>query len=437
MNCANCNAELVPGGKFCRKCGAPASVGTNEPTLNADEIPTRELGAVAAAAPVSSSAVLENLPQTERITTDLLNKPVVSVNVTSASLSLPKKSHWIRNSIVALGAFIVLLSGFLIYRHTTAGERLSSTQLAVDEVTSFLADYKSKEPHAMARHILAQRQISDDAITEVSKLLSSGALELQDFKVVKADPVGTDISVQVTGTVKVSGNSKQFTDSVMVHGDNGRWRIMPPTLDQVSEQGSPSYLVGSFLETILLSKLETVAPQTPSTHTKQQTGNAQNPPAAKSTTPTPASKDTKATDPAKPADIPPPPPPDPRRGAPGQDPGRNGAREFAPQDQTKIRPGSQEFQAMLPTFPLQIAVVPKPIYTEEAKRKHIEGNIVVEATFKADGTVANPRILRGLGYGLDEQALEVVKHVRFSPARIEGHPVDVTRPFVVTFRLPS
>ena len=124
----------------------------------------------------------------------------------------------------------------------------------------------------MARHILSSRPVAEDAIGQVSKLLANGGLELVDYKVGKSDPVGpNDVAVQMSGTIKLHGNNQPFNDSVIVHGDNGRWRILPPTLDQISDEGTPSYMVGSFLETILLAKLETPAASQPQPKAKPQT----------------------------------------------------------------------------------------------------------------------------------------------------------------------
>jgi len=61
-----------------------------------------------------------------------------------------------------------------------------------------------------------------------------------------------------------------------------------------------------------------------------------------------------------------------------------------------------------PTVKLQILNNPKPEYTEEARKNKITGIVVVEATLKADGRIIGPHVIRGLGYGLDEKAIEAV-----------------------------
>ena len=77
----------------------------------------------------------------------------------------------------------------------------------------------------------------------------------------------------------------------------------------------------------------------------------------------------------------------------------------------------------------------KPDYTEEARRRNIEGEVVLEIVVRSDGSVGNIRILRGLGAGLDQRAADAVRQWRFSPARRQGTPVDVMVEVAVEFRI--
>ena len=74
-------------------------------------------------------------------------------------------------------------------------------------------------------------------------------------------------------------------------------------------------------------------------------------------------------------------------------------------------------------------------YTEEAKELGIEGSVLIELEVRADGTVANPRVVRGLGHGLDQNAVRAARSLRFRPAYrcAEAVPVWITVPFA--FRL--
>ncbi len=52
-----------------------------------------------------------------------------------------------------------------------------------------------------------------------------------------------------------------------------------------------------------------------------------------------------------------------------------------------------------------------------------------------DGNAHNIRVLRGLGKGLDEKAVEAVEQWRFSPGKKDGRPVKVAARIDVSFRL--
>ena len=77
----------------------------------------------------------------------------------------------------------------------------------------------------------------------------------------------------------------------------------------------------------------------------------------------------------------------------------------------------------------------RPDYTEEARRHGIEGDVLLEVVVLSDGTVSNVRILRRLGYGLDEQAVRAIQQWRFAAAERLGVPVDVLVEVAVEFRL--
>ena len=77
----------------------------------------------------------------------------------------------------------------------------------------------------------------------------------------------------------------------------------------------------------------------------------------------------------------------------------------------------------------------KADYTEEARRRNLVGEVVLEIVVRRDGSVGEIKVLRGLGAGLDERALQAVRQWRFSPAHRHGAPVDVLVEVAVAFRL--
>jgi len=77
----------------------------------------------------------------------------------------------------------------------------------------------------------------------------------------------------------------------------------------------------------------------------------------------------------------------------------------------------------------------KPDYTEEGRRRHLEGDVVLEIVVRRDGSVGAVKLLQGLGAGLDERAIDAVRQWRFSPAKRYGTPVDVIVEVAMEFKL--
>jgi TonB family protein len=84
---------------------------------------------------------------------------------------------------------------------------------------------------------------------------------------------------------------------------------------------------------------------------------------------------------------------------------------------------------------VEVVYKPRPEYTDEARRLQIEGEVVLEVEFTADGLVRVLRVARGLGYGLDEMASRAVQQIRFTPALRNGVPVTSRASVNIVFRL--
>ncbi|MBS1840265.1 MAG: energy transducer TonB [Acidobacteria bacterium] len=76
-----------------------------------------------------------------------------------------------------------------------------------------------------------------------------------------------------------------------------------------------------------------------------------------------------------------------------------------------------------------------PEVTNEARLAHASGSLVVEALITTDGRVTEPRIVRGLPFGLNDSALAVLKKWRCGPVLKEGVPVTGLVPIEMTFYL--
>lgn len=88
-------------------------------------------------------------------------------------------------------------------------------------------------------------------------------------------------------------------------------------------------------------------------------------------------------------------------------------------------------------LPVEILDKPRPAYTDEARRRSIEGEVLLEVLFEASGEVRVLRVVRGLGHGLDETAAAAARQIHFKPARREGSPVDSSAVIHIIFQLAS
>ena len=84
---------------------------------------------------------------------------------------------------------------------------------------------------------------------------------------------------------------------------------------------------------------------------------------------------------------------------------------------------------------VEIISKPNPIYTAEARRRHVEGDVLLEVDFSASGQIRVRRVVRGLGYGLDDAAVQAAERIRFKPAQRDGRSLDTTAMLHITFQL--
>lgn len=82
-----------------------------------------------------------------------------------------------------------------------------------------------------------------------------------------------------------------------------------------------------------------------------------------------------------------------------------------------------------PTF------TPDPKYPSEARKKHIEGKVLMEATIGTDGAAHDVQIVKSLGHGLDEESINALKKWKFRPAMREGKPVAVKIKVEMAFKM--
>jgi len=74
----------------------------------------------------------------------------------------------------------------------------------------------------------------------------------------------------------------------------------------------------------------------------------------------------------------------------------------------------------------------EPEFTQEALDAGVTGRVFVSLVVRADGSAEELKVVRGLGYGLDEKAIACIKQWEFKPGTKDGTPIDVH----VTVELP-
>jgi TonB family protein len=90
-----------------------------------------------------------------------------------------------------------------------------------------------------------------------------------------------------------------------------------------------------------------------------------------------------------------------------------------------------------PTPPIVLSQ-PLPPYTDEARRARVEGMVAIQCIVRKEGTVDSFKIIKGLGYGLDESAINTIATKwRFKPAILNGVAVDMQANIVVSFKIPK
>jgi len=85
--------------------------------------------------------------------------------------------------------------------------------------------------------------------------------------------------------------------------------------------------------------------------------------------------------------------------------------------------------------PPQAIYMPGPEYSEKARKKKINGTVVLSLTVGVDGKPRDIKVERRLGYGLDEKAIDAVSRWRFEPALRDGEPFEKQIDVEVSFRL--
>jgi TonB family protein len=88
-----------------------------------------------------------------------------------------------------------------------------------------------------------------------------------------------------------------------------------------------------------------------------------------------------------------------------------------------------EFQAV------EILSKPAPVYTQQAIHLRVQGDVVLSVVFQANGVIQVNSVVKSLGYGLDQAAVQAASKIRYKPALRGGQPTDFPATLRIQFRL--
>jgi TonB family protein len=98
-------------------------------------------------------------------------------------------------------------------------------------------------------------------------------------------------------------------------------------------------------------------------------------------------------------------------------------------------PHAKEVAAVAAVQPVVILEKPNPVYSDEARRLGLEGEVLIQVVFPASGGVRVIHVTKGLGHGLDEAAIRAAQQIRFKPALQQGRAVDFPATVHIVFQL--
>lgn len=87
--------------------------------------------------------------------------------------------------------------------------------------------------------------------------------------------------------------------------------------------------------------------------------------------------------------------------------------------------------------PVVILSKPDPVYPPEARRLHIQGQVVLNVLFEASGKLRVLNVVHGLGHGMDGAAIRAAEGIRFKPAERNGRPMNSKAIIHIIFQLAN
>ena len=112
---------------------------------------------------------------------------------------------------------------------------------------------------------------------------------------------------------------------------------------------------------------------------------------------------------------------------------QSGFGDSDPAAAAPIKPKPAEVAPRL--TPAEVLSKPTPVYTDEARKLRIEGEVLLNVVFEASGKLRVENVVRGLGHGLDDAAIRAAEQIRFKPATQDGQPTDSRAVLHIVFQL--
>jgi TonB family protein len=102
-----------------------------------------------------------------------------------------------------------------------------------------------------------------------------------------------------------------------------------------------------------------------------------------------------------------------------------------------LRAAAGERDGTATTLPQISDYTTPPLYSDEARRQHLEGVVTIAVRVDEEGRLTSSRVVRGLGAGLDQNALVALRQWRFRPGTRRGTPAAMNAEVDIPFDLRS
>ncbi|MDQ3131512.1 MAG: energy transducer TonB [Acidobacteriota bacterium] len=104
-------------------------------------------------------------------------------------------------------------------------------------------------------------------------------------------------------------------------------------------------------------------------------------------------------------------------------------------DENKVEETSKQNFSTDKTEPMVIAFKPRANYTDMARQSQTQGSVMLRVTFLASGGIGSVSVVKGLPYGLIEQAIAAANKIVFIPQKVKGINITVTKQVQYNFTI--